>query len=136
MREYIKRFISDDRSYFALILIVVSVGSFGLGRLSLESTSDVPPPRSSSTQSAAVVAPLSKVQTEVATNDSSLIPTSTSVFDTTPLQLVASRNGTKYHRLDCPGAKQITEQNKITFDSIATARAAGYTPAANCKGLE
>jgi len=51
-------------------------------------------------------------------------------------QVVASKNGTKYHYPWCAGAKQISEKNKITFDSIEKARAAGYTPATNCKGLK
>lgn len=50
--------------------------------------------------------------------------------------VVASKNGTKYHYPWCAGAKQISEKNKISFSSIEAARAAGYTPAANCKGLE
>lgn len=50
--------------------------------------------------------------------------------------VVASKNGTKYHYPWCPGAKQIAEKNKVTFSSIEEARAKGYTPAANCKGLK
>lgn len=50
--------------------------------------------------------------------------------------IVASKNGTKYHYPWCAGAKQISEKNKIFFDSIESARAAGYTPASNCKGLK
>lgn len=50
--------------------------------------------------------------------------------------VVASKNGTKYHYPWCAGAKQISDKNKITFQSIETARAAGYTPASNCKGLK
>lgn len=49
--------------------------------------------------------------------------------------VVASKNGTKYHYPWCAGAKQISDKNKITFNSIAEARASGYTPASNCKGL-
>ena len=51
-------------------------------------------------------------------------------------QVVASKNGTKYHYPWCAGAKQIAEKNKITFASTEEARAKGYTPAANCKGLK
>ena len=51
-------------------------------------------------------------------------------------QVVASKNGGKYHYPWCSGAKQISPQNLITFNSIEEARAAGYTPAANCKGLK
>lgn len=51
-------------------------------------------------------------------------------------QVVGSKNGTKYHFPWCAGAKQISEKNLITFNSIEEARAKGYTPAANCKGLK
>lgn len=51
-------------------------------------------------------------------------------------QVVASKNGTKYHYPWCGGAKQIAEKNKIAFNSIEEARASGYLPAANCKGLK
>lgn len=50
--------------------------------------------------------------------------------------VVASKNGTKYHYPWCPGAKQISEKNKVTFASIEEARAKGYAPASNCKGLK
>lgn len=51
-------------------------------------------------------------------------------------EVVASKNGTKYHYPWCAGAKQISEKNKITFSSIEEAKKAGYTPASNCKGLK
>lgn len=50
-------------------------------------------------------------------------------------QLVASKNGTKYYAPDCAGARRISEANKIWFASVASAVAAGYAPAANCKGI-
>jgi len=48
---------------------------------------------------------------------------------------VGSRNGSKYHFPWCPGAQQIKEENKVWFSSVEEAQKAGYTPAANCKGL-
>jgi len=51
-------------------------------------------------------------------------------------QVVASKNSTKYHYPWCGGAKQIAPKNLITFNSIEEARAAGYLPASNCKGLK
>jgi len=48
---------------------------------------------------------------------------------------VASKNGTKYYLPNCSGAKRISEANKVWFASPAAAVAAGYAPAANCKGL-
>jgi len=55
------------------------------------------------------------------------------IIPTDAVQVVASSGGTKYHKLDCPGADSIKEDNKIYFDSIQLAKAAGYTAASNCK---
>ncbi len=48
---------------------------------------------------------------------------------------VASKNGTKYYLPSCAGANRISEANKVWFASAEAAAAAGYAPAANCKGL-
>jgi|SRR5690606_8183645 len=48
-------------------------------------------------------------------------------------EVVASKNGEKYHFGHCAGAKQIKEENKVVFTSPAAAEAAGYTLATNCK---
>lgn len=50
-------------------------------------------------------------------------------------RVVASKTGSKFHLLDCPGAKQISEKNKVYFESPALALKAGLSPAANCRGL-
>lgn len=50
-------------------------------------------------------------------------------------KIVASKNGTKYYLSECSGADRISDANKVWFASAALASAAGYTPAANCKGL-
>ncbi len=48
---------------------------------------------------------------------------------------VASKKGTKYHLPTCSGAKTMSPENKIWFTTKEEAEAAGFTPAANCKGL-
>ncbi len=50
-------------------------------------------------------------------------------------QVVASKGGTKYYLTGCSGVERITDANKVWFASAAAAQAAGYTPAANCKGI-
>ncbi|HYD93577.1 MAG TPA: hypothetical protein VEB18_03970 [Candidatus Paceibacterota bacterium] len=50
-------------------------------------------------------------------------------------QYVASKNGTRYYLPWCGGVKNIKEENKVWFSTKADAEAAGYTPAANCKGI-
>lgn len=94
-----------------LLVILVGFGSFGLGRLSALETAQKP---ISITQAAAVGIP------ELQEGG----------------QVVASKSGTKYHFPWCAVAAQISEQNKIYFESIEKARAAGYLPAGNCKGLD
>lgn len=59
----------------------------------------------------------------------------TSFSTTTEGQVVASKSGTKYYLPSCAAADRISETNKIWFVSAMAAVSAGYTPAANCKGL-
>lgn len=48
---------------------------------------------------------------------------------------VASKTGAKYYLPWCGTASRIKEENKVWFATKADAEAAGYEPAANCKGL-
>jgi len=121
MYEKLKAFIENDVYFYTLLIVMVSVLSFGLGRLSMHSESQIQQPRIVLTEQPAAVVVSETSQ-----------PTQKKPADTTQ-QLVASKNGTKYHLLTCPGVKQMKEENKIYFNSEAEARAAGYTPAANCK---
>ncbi|HQU07789.1 MAG: hypothetical protein B7X04_00900 [Parcubacteria group bacterium 21-54-25] len=50
-------------------------------------------------------------------------------------QVVASKNGSRYYLPWCGGANRISTVNKVWFSSKKSAEAAGYTPAANCKGI-
>lgn len=101
-----------------VLLILVGVISFGLGRQSVVTTLV-------SQQSAGIVLTESEFSNEVFP----VVTTESSA------KLVVSRSGTKYHLLNCPGASQIKEENKVYFDSKEQAAAAGYSPAANCPGL-
>jgi hypothetical protein len=96
--------------YVVLLLILVSIASFGLGRLSSQAESKSPVVVEMHEQAASA---------------------SVSVEG----RYVASQNGSKYHFPWCPSAQRISEQNKVWFDSKEEAERAGYTPASNCKGL-
>lgn len=123
MYHNIKQILSDDVYFYTLLIVVVSVLSFGLGRFSMQDVQKVQQPQIVLTeQSAAVV-----------NSDTTVDVARPASADTA--KLVASKKGTKYHLLTCPGAKQMNEDNKIYFNSEAEAKAAGYTPAANCKGI-
>lgn len=140
-RGKLENFISG--AYFVpMVIVLVSVIAFSLGRIS--GLQDKKPPvriisdnspltlllqqerGTEQTESASV----STLQNTAAAAVSS--PSTTSQSG----QVVASKNGTKYHYPWCAGAKQISAQNLITFNSIEEARAKGYTPATNCKGLK
>lgn len=109
MSEKLKSWLADDTLFILLLVILVAVVSFGLGRQSVMEER----------QQGSVV------QTALA-----------EPVPTTGTRVVGSRSGTKYHLLDCPGTTQMKEDNKVYFDSIQLAEAAGYTPAGNCPGLQ
>ncbi|MFC1801955.1 hypothetical protein ACFLY7_00735 [Patescibacteria group bacterium] len=50
-------------------------------------------------------------------------------------QLVASKKGSKYFLPWCSSAQTIKENNKVWFSSKEEAEGKGYTPAKNCKGI-
>ena|SRR3989344_6258772 len=116
----IKSFWSRHQSDIFLVTIVTLVGviSFGLGRFS------------------AIYPKQSQLKFEerpfVVNLPGSGVIHSTVLSQNSSSSYVASRNGTKYHFINCPGAKQIKEENKIWFSSRFEAEKAGFAPAANC----
>lgn len=113
IRLKIKNLLRDLIGEWGLIGVVFLLGlaSFGLGRLSaLEDTKPV--------------VSIQQVSEEVrlrAMHTGGLI--------------VASRKGTSYHYPWCAGAQSMAEGNKIWFANETEAKASGYVPAKNCKGL-
>lgn len=118
MWEKLKSFIADDAVFFSVLLVLVGVLSFGLGRQSVTESLFAKPVQ----QTAGITLFQATNTPEVPVLGSE--------------RVVTSKSGTKYHLLHCPGAAQIKESNKVYFDSIELAKAAGYTAAANCPGLQ
>jgi hypothetical protein len=128
--EKIKDFgkiVALDRVFVPLLIILVGSASFALGRLSVKDSGNKP---------IQIIEATSETATALnsAEKPSSLPPQKPE--DKTSSKLVGSKNGTKYHFPWCSGAARITETNKVWFASAEEARGAGYSPAANCKGLE
>lgn len=131
----------SDRVFIPLVIIFVGMGAFGLGRLSKieeerQGVSIEAPARvveALKGQNWALNGGLGALN---ATPDQSVSQSNTTNTVSTDGQVVASKNGTKYHFPWCSGAKTISEANKIYFNSTVEARAAEYTPAGNCKGLK
>lgn len=107
----------------AALIVLVSLTSFWLGRLSVEEGQTLGTPLSEIQASAAASLPL-----QAATSSPAALSMPEGGY-------VASKNGTKYHLPWCAGAKQISEKNKVYFATKAEAEAQGYMPASNCKGI-
>jgi hypothetical protein len=125
MLSQIKNFSKKNGSdvFIVLTVILVALISFGIGRLSVPKTEPIQ------------IKNLEKTSVEDLKIEQS-IPAPPDVGTTTDKgKVVGSKNSDKYHLPECPGAKQISEQNKIWFDSIESAEKAGYKPAGNCPGL-
>lgn len=120
IREKIKSVLLRQDTYLSVILILVAVASFGLGRQSVMAR---PETGRGASETEAAVSPTLVTDTTAADQ-----PLPTTYY-------VASKSGKAYHLPHCSGAKSISEANKITFATKAEAEAAGYRPAANCKGI-
>lgn len=126
-----KSFLANDLLFYSVLLVLVAIGSFGLGRLSVSNSSTTEKPLflkenitpASVASAVEEVASTTPVKTETIASPKSVA-------------VVGSKSGTKYHLPDCPGAKRIKPENLISFETVAAAKAAGYTPASNCKGLQ
>lgn len=115
--------------YVVVLILLVGLSSFGLGRMSVLDIGKNP------VQIIGVTESLNYVSNTAAVVE--VVPKEGTVIDqNNGGTLVASKNGGKYHYPWCSGAQRIKEENKIWFDSADDARKAGYTPAANCKGLK
>jgi len=129
----IKSFLKANQRdlYLAALVFLVSVASFGLGRLSAIWPAKEPvriDQIGESGESASGLGETAGTINFTKRSDSPSSPVSSG-------QYVASKNGSSYHRPDCPGAKQIKEENKIWFKTEEEAKRAGYKPAGNCPGL-
>lgn len=115
--------VNEKDIVFAATIILVAVISFGLGKLSKIREGRIP---------------LAIENPEVIAGDSdAVIDLKQNITAVSAVQksFVASKNGKKYYYVWCDSASRIKEGNRIWFSTKEEAQAAGYEPAANCKGL-
>jgi len=105
--------------YIVLIILFVSLASYGLGILSSYEKQKVP---------------ISITKTRDNLYASVLESTRDTKIEKS--NIVASKTGTKYYYTWCSGVSRIKEENKIYFKTTEEARARGLTPASNCIGLK
>lgn len=129
--------------FVAALIFLVSMMSFGLGRLSLSWPQKVPITITSNDEirsmnyattsfyntSRTFPRGIGKVRDKSGANpDAKLIQNSMGAY-------VASKSGSSYHFPWCPGALKIKEGNKIWFETREEAVSRGFKPAGNCPGL-
>lgn len=108
---------------FVIILIfLVGLASFGLGKLSSLERKKVPISILNN-QEKTYASVLESLDTDRNQNGEKAI-------------IVASKTGKKYYYSWCSGVNRIKEENKIWFNSTEEARARGLTPASGCIGLK
>lgn len=119
----IRRFPWMKRLFVSIVVILLVLLAFGLGRLSGGGERD------------AIKIEYDQSFFEPAGQSASVVSAPFEISNRSDqlTEVVTSKNGTKYHYAHCPGAKQIKEENKIVYKSPEEAEAAGYTLAANCK---
>ena len=125
MLSRFKNFCKDKQSdlFIIITIILVTLISFGIGRLTAPKTEPIQ------------IKNLEKASVQDITPEQKEGTAQKETQGNYQGQVVGSKNSDKYHLPDCPGAKQISEQNKIWFSSIEEAEKAGYKPASNCPGL-
>lgn len=132
--EKIKSLIEANKKdlYIATIIFLVSITSFGLGRLSV-----LWPTKEPITITEKLESRIQNLEDNKTTEESStsFLDSRSQILDSAKGKYVASKNGTAYHYPWCPGALKIKEENKIWFNSKEEAESRGYKPAGNCEGL-
>lgn len=119
--------LSDDL-FLGLIIALIAIGAFGLGRISKIGGSKAPIRiENEPTQTADTFGQKAGESTSVVTTEQ--------VADQAKDSIIASKSGTKYYYSWCSGAQKISAANRIYFSSPEQAKSAGYTPSSTCKGL-
>ncbi len=124
--EKIKYFIESDKGkdiLTVIIVILVGLGSFGIGRLSKGNSS-------------------SGIQISYENQEASVIRSTESTIPKTPNSNItqktsqnyfASKRGQKYYSIGCSAGKTIKEENRIYFSSSTEAEQSGYELSSSCK---
>ena len=106
-----------------LVVILVGLGSFGLGRLSISNMTD------------GYVSELENTNPGIVKEEIGEIPKPINEYrgNTKERMYVASKNGKLYYTAGCSGAKRISEKNKVWFADKIEAEKAGYEMSLSCK---
>lgn len=142
--EKIKFFIESDRGkniLTVIIVILVGLGSFGLGRLSKENANSgikIEYPKQALNQEASAISAVQESSSSPKTapiyhNTSSKASNIVQAPNPAGKAYFASKLGHKYYSIGCGGGKTLKAENKIYFTTEAEAISAGYEKSSTCK---
>ena len=122
--EKIKAFIISDKGkdiVTVLIVVLVGLGSFELGRLSKES------------DSSGIKIEYPNQEAGVLGADTNQVVTNSNQPRAAGKAYFASSRGQKYYSIGCSGGKTIKQENRIYFTTAAEAERAGYELSSTCR---
>jgi hypothetical protein len=128
--EKIKQFIESEKGkdvMIVIIVILVGLGSFELGRLSkTDQTTGIKIEygNQAENQEASAFSSINLLQN---TNNSPITQNSTSK------NFFASNRGSKYYSIGCSGGKTIKQENRVYFATKEEAETAGYELSSSCR---
>jgi len=129
--EKIKRFIESEKGkdvMIVIIVILVGLGAFELGRLSKESNSSgikIEYPDQYKNQAANTISSQNSSKVD--------IETPVKISDPNRKSFFASNRGSKYYSIGCSGGKTIKQENRVYFTTREEAEQAGYELSSSCK---
>lgn len=104
-----------DELFLFCIILLVALGSFGLGRMSMDE---------GAAQGDLKITYNPQQGAEEWGEYSENLPNESNY--------VASKNGTKYYPINCSGANRIKEENRIYFRTVDDAESVGYARTSTC----
>ena len=129
--EKIKQFLESEKGkdiLIVIIVILVGLGSFELGRLSKENSSSgikIEYTNPNTNQAANVVSATEYIKTMPVQTTQNLNSARKNFF--------ASNRGSKYYSIGCSGGKTIKQENRVYFTTREEAEKAGYTLSSLCR---
>ena len=126
-----------------IIVILVGLGSFGLGRLSKDASSNdfkITYPNQPANVISATESTQGTYNSSLNSNFVQQTPKTSQINNKSKSSTssvgkiyFASSRGNKYYHIGCGGGKTLKPENKIYFTTEAEAQAAGYQKSSTCK---
>ena len=137
-KRVIQNLSKKEDLFLYAIIVLMGIGSFGLGRLSATKEDSIKP-WVQTAELGSISAPTQGRDSDRNVGAPYSLPAEEQAALSTVMPAggfyVASAKGTKYHLPWCAGASKISEENKVIFKTKDEAEKAGYAPAGNCKGI-